>query len=287
MAEVEIKRGRLVENAPQAKFKVVVRLIPPVMKAAEFFELVKDHVNESSVAEQYYFQGHHSSKPYKLPTFSRAYVNFKTHAAMAQFVSIYQHLQLKDDSTGEVFKVLIQMSLYPRMPGYAGDTEPAPTVLLADDVTFQNFAKFKSGELKEMPSISPVANVNSRKLRLKEKRRQKVKEKREQVRKTAKPEDKDAEKKKRSKRSRKKKGKEESTPGQAPKLNEVKAKKPKPKKMTPEGEKKEKLATTKAGNPKPKKSKDADATVSRTKPKPAKTLEGKQSQKQQPAKTST
>ncbi|ODV94936.1 hypothetical protein PACTADRAFT_34686 [Pachysolen tannophilus NRRL Y-2460] len=72
-------------NSKKPSLKIVVRLLPPNLVADDFFKQISNEVNQDTIDDKYYVQGKYSSKPFELPTYSRAYILFKSENYLNNF----------------------------------------------------------------------------------------------------------------------------------------------------------------------------------------------------------
>ncbi|SCU91557.1 LAFA_0F04478g1_1 [Lachancea sp. 'fantastica'] len=113
----KFKRNKEQPKVPPAQHKVVVRLLPPDLTSELFFETLHKELGSENgskagaqfladnVDSQYYVQGHYSRKPFKLPTYSRAYLTFFELAKLQEFQGKIKNLKFTDDSNTSMVPV--------------------------------------------------------------------------------------------------------------------------------------------------------------------------------------
>ncbi|SCU93918.1 LAME_0F05446g1_1 [Lachancea meyersii CBS 8951] len=104
------KRNKEQTTRPSAQHKLVVRMLPPNLTERLFFETLHGELGADAgheagvqflaqnVDSRYYVPGHFSKKPFKLPTFSRAYLTFYEVAKLKEFVGKIKNLKFTDDT---------------------------------------------------------------------------------------------------------------------------------------------------------------------------------------------
>jgi regulator of nonsense transcripts 3 len=149
------KRSKLPKNEG---FKIVIRLLPPNLKEDALWQKLKlttDLPSNSPVISKYFVQGKYSSKPFKTPVYSRAYIQFKNGTAAERFVQSFRNVVFEDEKESMV--PTFMQSLYPRMPepetkpktepkGEDTTQDPAKSSL-ANIPAFKLFMKFYNGEI--------------------------------------------------------------------------------------------------------------------------------------------
>ncbi|CEP61223.1 Upf3p LALA0_S02e09516g [Lachancea lanzarotensis] len=105
------KRNKEQTTVPAAQHKIVIRLLPPDLTSEHFFETLQKELGAGAqfladnVDSQYYVQGHYSRKPFKLPTYSRAYLTFYELSKLHEFVGKIKNLKFTDDSNTSMVPV--------------------------------------------------------------------------------------------------------------------------------------------------------------------------------------
>lgn len=135
-------------------FKVTIRLLPPNLTEEKFWEIIHDYITENLIFSKYYFPGHYSIKPFKAPTYSRAYISFKEAKIADEFVKAFKALPFEDDKESTIAQ--FTQSLYGPMPIIKPEsTISAPksqskNVIksLEDHPSFQMFLKVQNNELE-------------------------------------------------------------------------------------------------------------------------------------------
>ncbi|SCU80473.1 LADA_0B07668g1_1 [Lachancea dasiensis] len=101
-----------------AQHKLVVRLLPPNLTEKQFFEVVFKALGSASgkssdagffsqdVESHYYVPGHYSRKPFKQPTYSRAYLTFYEPAKVQDFVRTIGNLKFTDDTNNSMMPTM-------------------------------------------------------------------------------------------------------------------------------------------------------------------------------------
>ncbi|CCH46654.1 hypothetical protein BN7_6249 [Wickerhamomyces ciferrii] len=157
------RRKPLSKKKSDAGFKVVVRLLPPNLKAEEFWSKVEDYVTAQNILDKYYVQGKYSNKPFKLPTYSRAYIQFEDPQIVDQFVAKYKEVTFEDDKESMI--PTFAMALFSKMPenekspSKKPDSKPKHT--LQDLLSYKNFLKFYNGEI-ERPQSFLISEKNDK-----------------------------------------------------------------------------------------------------------------------------
>ncbi|SCU78809.1 LANO_0A04082g1_1 [Lachancea nothofagi CBS 11611] len=142
---------------PPAQHKLVVRLLPPNLTDKQFFDAVDIEIGSKSgpeagsefltqnVESRYYVQGHFSRKPFKLPTYSRAYLTFHEPGKLQEFARKIGNLRFTDDNDNSMIPT-IAMSPYVkklRVEDSKGvrNTKTLLEGTIEKDKTFQTFIK--------------------------------------------------------------------------------------------------------------------------------------------------
>lgn len=88
-------------NKAAAHFRLVVRLLPPNLTEGEFYNTLSpiadnEYLNQN-VDERYFAAGHYSKNPFKLPTYSRAYLSFYDMHKLQDFAKKLSVVKFVDD----------------------------------------------------------------------------------------------------------------------------------------------------------------------------------------------
>ncbi|ODQ58457.1 hypothetical protein WICANDRAFT_85489 [Wickerhamomyces anomalus NRRL Y-366-8] len=282
--------------------KLSIRLLPPNLQQDEFWNKVSDLVNQDSILEKYFVQGKYSNKPFKLPIYSRAYIQFKDSKKLDEFVAKYKDVTFEDDRESMIPQ--FQLALLNRVPD-SSRQYLKPKQSLENMLSYKTFLKFLNGEIERPTSFLISETVEKREKDLKEKdskekeklekKKLEKKEKKKQEKKDKKKKDEgikttdesnkpkvvevkqnegDVVKKDKPKRQRQRKPKQQTSEGDdkkenKPKENKRKENKPKDQKpKEPKEKSKEKPKDQKPKDSKPKDPKPKDQpTASKPKPK--------------------
>ncbi|KAH3675663.1 hypothetical protein WICMUC_002580 [Wickerhamomyces mucosus] len=95
-------------------FKVTIRFLPPNLEESKYWETVHDYIKEDLIFSKYFVRGHYSAKPFKLPIYSRAYIEFKSAETADEFVATFKKVPFEDDKESLIPK--FSDSLFPQMP---------------------------------------------------------------------------------------------------------------------------------------------------------------------------
>ncbi|KAM3164509.1 Upf3p [Lachancea thermotolerans] len=89
-----------------AQYKLVLRQLPPNLMEEQFFDTVSAAVGsdflQQHVEDRYFFKGHFSRKPYKLPTYSRAYMTFHEAEKLQFFAKSVSAVTFVDDTNNSM-----------------------------------------------------------------------------------------------------------------------------------------------------------------------------------------
>ncbi|CUS21618.1 LAQU0S03e06744g1_1 [Lachancea quebecensis] len=103
------KKYRKLKDAnigPAAQYKLVLRQLPPDLSEEQFlntiFEAVDSEFLNQHVEDRYFFKGHFSRKPFKLPTYSRAYLTFYEADKLKSFARTISAVTFVDDTNNSM-----------------------------------------------------------------------------------------------------------------------------------------------------------------------------------------
>lgn len=97
--------------------KVVVRLLPPTLKEAEFFQqLSRYYKGDKQGYAHYYVEGKPQQGVYDQPEFSRCYLRFNSQPAHDEFMASVSHQVFTEPLTGDTMTAVIDNALYHKMP---------------------------------------------------------------------------------------------------------------------------------------------------------------------------
>lgn len=181
--------------------KVVVRLLPPTLKEAEFFQQLAqyypgdgDDANSSLGYTHYYVEGRPQTGVYDSPEFSRCYFRFTTQLAHDDFLQKVSHQVFTEPTTGDTMEATIDNALYHKMPqenGKAnGDTtsEASSDAISAEAIMpleshplYQQFLKDPDlFDIKQLAEDQRREKLKQKRKRLQEKAKAKLKKKKEE-----------------------------------------------------------------------------------------------------------
>jgi regulator of nonsense transcripts 3 len=125
--------------------KLVVRLLPPLLTKDEFFKQVSEFYPDNKIIGDYYVQGHLPENPYEQQTYSRAYVLFKVHDDVQEFVLLVSGKPFFEPDAEDPFTPLIEKSLINRLPGKAPVSKKSESKI-ENQETYKRFLAFLEGK---------------------------------------------------------------------------------------------------------------------------------------------
>ena len=124
--------------------KLVVRLLPPLLTKDEFFKQLSDYYPDNKIIGDYYVQGHLPENPYEQQTYSRAYVLFKVHDDVQEFVLLVSGKPFFEPGAEDPFTPLVEKSLINRLPGKASVKRSESKI--ENQETYKRFLAFLEGK---------------------------------------------------------------------------------------------------------------------------------------------
>lgn len=125
--------------------KLVVRLLPPLLTKDEFFKQLSEFYPDNKIIGDYYVQGHLPENPYEQQTYSRAYVLFKVHDDVQEFVLLVSGKPFFEPDAEDPFTPLIEKSLSNRLPGKAPVSKKSESKI-ENQETYKRFLAFLEGK---------------------------------------------------------------------------------------------------------------------------------------------
>ncbi|ODV76689.1 uncharacterized protein CANTADRAFT_24264 [Suhomyces tanzawaensis NRRL Y-17324] len=129
--------------------KLEVRLLPPTLTEAEFREQLAHHYkNMDLIGSLYYVQGVLATKPYELPTYSRAYIRFAKEQYIQGFISELQGKPFYESTTSDSLIPVIEKSIINQMPESTISSKPIALSVIEKNPLYKKYLEFLNGETK-------------------------------------------------------------------------------------------------------------------------------------------
>lgn len=180
--------------------KVVVRLLPPTLKEAEFFQQLSQYYKgDKQGYAHYYVEGKPQQGVYDQPEFSRCYIRFNSQPAHDEFMASVSHQVFTEPLTGDTMAAVIDNALYHKMPSEtivkgSGDTNDNSElsggvaslnleglVLFESHPLYQQFLQDPDKfDIKQLAEDQRKEKLKRKRKKLQEKARAKLKKKKEE-----------------------------------------------------------------------------------------------------------